>query len=51
MIGIFWVSVLFNAVSVAKGQLRSTNLRLDGYRLGQGSKFRLLPECFLGAYQ
>ena len=39
MIGIFWVSVLFNAVSVAKGQLRSTNLRLDGYRLGQGSKF------------
>ena len=41
MIGIFWVSVLFNAVSVAKGQLRSTNLRLDGYRLGQGSN--LLP--------
>ena len=38
MIGIFWVSVLFNAVSVTKGQLRSTNLRLDGYRLGQGSK-------------
>ena len=42
MIGIFWVSVLFNAVSVTKGQLRSTNLRLDGYRLGQGSKFHLV---------
>lgn len=37
MIGIFWVSVLFNAVSVTKGQLRSTNLRLDGYRLAPAS--------------